>query len=81
VTAGPDAVPDSRLDPWRARYRSVSAQRESVDGRPDKVLVDSCRQARLAVVGPRRHGYEGVLLGAVASRLLRRSECPVLIAR
>jgi nucleotide-binding universal stress UspA family protein len=86
VTAGParpgaDALGDpldARLDPWRARYRSVPAQREYVDGRPDRVMVDSCRRARLAVVGPRR---QGLLLGTVGNRLLRRSECPVLIAR
>jgi nucleotide-binding universal stress UspA family protein len=86
VTAGPSrrgqdvlgAELDARLDPWRARYRTVPAQREYVDGRPDKVMVDSCRSARLAVVGPRR---QGMLLGAVGNRLLRRSDCPVLIAR
>jgi nucleotide-binding universal stress UspA family protein len=76
---GPDA--DSRFDRWREKYRSVPAEREYLRGRPDKVLVDCCRQARLAVVGPRRHGYEGLLLGSVGSRLLRRADCPVLIAR
>jgi nucleotide-binding universal stress UspA family protein len=91
VTAGPDrrgqgaealgTDVDSRLDLWREKYRSVPAEREYVNGRPDKVLVECCRQARLAVVGPRRHGYEGVMLGAVGSRLLRRADCPVLIAR
>jgi len=72
---------DGRLDPWREKYPSVTAQREYVSGRPDKVLVERCRQAQLAVVGPRRHGYEGVLLGSVGSNLLRRADCPVLIAR
>ncbi|GIM90693.1 universal stress protein [Paractinoplanes toevensis] len=91
VTAGPDrrgvaaetlgTEMDSRLDPWRARFRTVPAQRAYVSGRADRVLVDSCRQARLAVVGPRRHGYQGVLLGAVGTRLIRRADCPVLIAR
>jgi nucleotide-binding universal stress UspA family protein len=91
VTAGPDrrgqaaealgADLDSRLDPWRQKYRTVPAQREYVNGRPDRVLVDSCRQARLAVVGPRRHGYQGVMLGSVGTRLLRRADCPVLVAR
>jgi nucleotide-binding universal stress UspA family protein len=91
VTAGPDhrgqgaealgTDLDSRLDLWREKYRSVPAEREYVNGRPDKVLVECCRQARLAVVGPRRHGYEGVMLGAVGSRLLRHADCPVLIAR
>jgi nucleotide-binding universal stress UspA family protein len=91
VTAGPDrrglaadalgADLDSRLDPWRQKYRTVPAQREYINGRPDRVLVDSCRQARLAVVGPRRHGYQGVMLGSVGTRLLRRADCPVLVAR
>jgi nucleotide-binding universal stress UspA family protein len=82
VTAGRGgATEDTRLDPWRERYRSVPAQREYVPGKPGKVLVESCRQARLAVVGPRRHGYEGVMLGVVGSRLLHGADCPVLIAR
>jgi nucleotide-binding universal stress UspA family protein len=78
-TAGGDL--DDRLDPWRRKYPAVGAEREYVSGRPDKVLVENCRQARLAVVGPRRHGYEGVLLGAIGARLLRRADCPVLISR
>lgn len=73
--------PDAQLEPWRKRYGSVTAQREYVNGRPDKVLVDSCREARLAVVGARGHGFQGVLLGAIGSRLLRRADCPVLISR
>jgi nucleotide-binding universal stress UspA family protein len=82
VTAGRGGTADdSRLDPWRERYRSVPAQREYVSGKPGKVLVESCREARLAVVGPRRHGYEGVMLGNVGSRLLHGAGCPVLIAR
>ena len=60
---------------------TVPAQREYVRGRPDRVMVDSCRSAQLAVVGPRRHGYAGVLLGAIGTSLLRRADCPVLIAR
>jgi nucleotide-binding universal stress UspA family protein len=44
-------------------------------------MVDSCREAQLAVVGPRRRGNEGVLLGAIGTRPLRRAGCPVLIAR
>jgi nucleotide-binding universal stress UspA family protein len=91
VTAGPsrrgvgtEAIGtdlDSLLDPWREKYRTVSAQREYVSGRPDKVMVESCRQARLAVVGPRRHGYQGVMVGAIGARLMHRADCPVLIAR
>jgi nucleotide-binding universal stress UspA family protein len=82
VTAGQAGdASDTRLDPWRERYRHVPAQREYVPGKPHKVLIETCRQARLAVVGPRRHGYEGVMLGNVGSRLLHGADCPVLIAR
>lgn len=54
---------------------------ETAAGRPDKVLEHRSRQARLVAVGPRRHGYEGVLLGPVGTRLVERADCPVLIAR
>jgi nucleotide-binding universal stress UspA family protein len=72
---------DSQLDPWREKYPEVQAEREVVAGRPDKVLVQRSRQAQLVVVGPRRHGFEGVLLGSVGTRLLQRADCPVLVAR
>jgi nucleotide-binding universal stress UspA family protein len=91
VTAGPDRRDaatgaattdlDSRLDPWRQKYPAVTARCEYGYGSPAKVLVAGCAEARLAVVGPRRHGFEGVLLGAVGTRLLRHAGCPVLIAR
>lgn len=73
--------PDGQLGPWREKYPDVRADREIVAGRPDKVLVQRSRDAQLVVVGPRRHGFEGVLLGSVGTRLVQRSECPVLIAR
>jgi nucleotide-binding universal stress UspA family protein len=72
---------DSQLGPWREKYPEVTAEREFVSGRPEKVLVQRSRQAQLVVVGPRRHGFEGVLLGSVGTRLLERADCPVLIAR
>jgi len=72
---------DSQLDPWRDKYPEVPAEREVVAGRPDKVLIQRSRQAQLVVVGPRRHGFEGVLLGSVGTHLLQRADCPVLIAR
>ena len=72
---------DSRLDPWREKYPEVQARREVVAGSPDKVLLQHALRAQLVVVGPRGHGFEGVLLGAVGTRLLQRADCPVLIAR
>ncbi|BCJ49744.1 hypothetical protein Asp14428_12190 [Actinoplanes sp. NBRC 14428] len=73
--------PDALLDPWREKYPGVTAHREIVTGRPDVVLTERTANAQLVVVGPRRHGFEGVLLGAAGSRLLRHAACPVLIAR
>jgi len=72
---------DPQLDPWREKYPSVRVEREYATGRPDRVLVQRCQDAQLVVVGPRRHGYQGVMLGPVGSELLRRAACPVLIAR
>jgi nucleotide-binding universal stress UspA family protein len=69
------------LDVWRSKYPQIAAETEVVPGRPDKVLVERSRGAQLVVVSPRRHGYEGVMLGSVGSRLLDEAECPVLIAR
>jgi nucleotide-binding universal stress UspA family protein len=69
------------LGPWREKYPEVPAERAVVAGRPDKVLVQHSRQAQLVVVGPRRHGFEGVMLGSVGTRLVDRSDSPVLIAR
>ena len=83
-SAAPEALGaeiDPQLDPWREKYPSVHVEREYAAGRPDKVLVQRCQEAQLVVVGPRRHGYEGVMLGAIGSGLLRRAACPVLIAR
>jgi nucleotide-binding universal stress UspA family protein len=69
------------LDVWRGKYPQVAVESEVISGRPDKVLVQRSRDAQLVVVAPRRHGYEGVMLGSVGSRLLDRSDCPVFIAR
>jgi nucleotide-binding universal stress UspA family protein len=72
---------ESQLGAWRAKYPDVPAEHKVVAGRPDKVLVQRSRQARLIVVGPRGHGFEGVWLGSVGTRLVERADCPVFIAR
>ena len=69
------------LDAWREKYPRVRARREVVAGRADQVLVQRSGAARLVVVGPRTHGFERMMLGAIGTRLLLRSECPVLVAR
>jgi nucleotide-binding universal stress UspA family protein len=80
VTAG-DAAPEVELDLWREKFPDVPAEHEVVPGRPEQVLLDRCRQARVVVVGPRRHGFEGLMLGPVGTELLQRADCPVLVAR
>jgi nucleotide-binding universal stress UspA family protein len=72
---------DAQLDPWRSKYPDVRAHHDYVAGRTDKVLVQRSRSACLMVVGPRTHGFQGLMLGSIGSRLLQRSGCPVLIAR
>lgn len=72
---------DPQLDPWREKYPDVPASHEFIPGRPDKVLAQRSRSASLVVVGPRAHGFQGLMLGSIGNRLLERSGCPVLIAR
>ncbi|WP_127502070.1 universal stress protein [Actinoplanes solisilvae] len=72
---------DPQLDPWREKYPEVAASHEFVPGRPDKVLAQKSRSASLVVVGPRTHGFQGLMLGSIGNRLLERAGCPVLIAR
>ncbi|MGK5682879.1 universal stress protein [Actinoplanes sp. URMC 104] len=69
------------LEMWRDKYPDVPASYECVAGRPDEVLVQRSRAARLVVVGPRAHGYQGLMLGTIGTRLIERAGCPVLVAR
>ncbi|MFI7600224.1 universal stress protein [Actinoplanes sp. NPDC049681] len=78
---GESTAAEDQLATWQEKYPEVTAEAEVVTGRPDKVLAERSAQARLVVVGPRRHGFEGVLLGEVGTRLLHQADCPVLIAR
>jgi nucleotide-binding universal stress UspA family protein len=80
VTTQDRGLADS-LAAWRDKFPEVPAECEVADGDPGRVLADRSRQARLVTVGPRRHGFEGVMLGAIGGRLVDRADCPVLIAR
>ncbi|WP_307831482.1 universal stress protein [Nucisporomicrobium flavum] len=80
VTTQDRGLADS-LATWRDKFPEVPAECEVADGDPGKVLVDRSRRARLVTVGPRRHGFEGVMLGAIGGRLVDHADCPVLVAR
>lgn len=79
--SGDPTALDDQLTPWQEKYPEVTVEREVLTGSPDRVLAERSGRARLVVVGPRRHGFEGVLLGQVGTRLLHHAGCPVLIAR
>lgn len=84
LTVGAAASPgplDAQLDRWREKYPGVRARREYLTGRPDRVLIQRSRSACLMVVGPRTHGFQGLMLGPIGTRLLQRAGCPVLVAR
>ena len=59
----------------------VSARQVHADGRPDELIIDLAQREDADVIVMGTHGRTGlsyVLLGSVAERVLRQSECPVL---
>ncbi len=88
VRAGDDGEEQARerlaaaLAHWRNRYPDVDVVADVVPGEdPAAELVAASGTARLLVVGPHHpEGLRGLLLGSVASHLLRRAGCPVLVA-
>jgi nucleotide-binding universal stress UspA family protein len=64
-----------------ARSLSASAEFHGVAGDAGDALCDWSQRTRFVVVGSRGHGgVAGVLLGSVGLYLLRRCDCPVLVA-
>lgn len=79
-----------RTDTDRARtligfgelYPHVEVTRETAVGDPRDVLADRSRAARLLVLGSRGHGrFASALFGSVSRDLIRRSGCPIVVAR
>ena len=67
-----DACPDST--------ERASIQRFARGGSPSEVLIEESKNAELLVVGARGHGgFLGLLLGSVASQVVKHSHCPVLV--
>lgn len=62
--------------------RGLVAETHVVEGDPGDVLVETCRQsdADLLVLGKHKRGLVGrALLGSVASKVVKRAPCPVLV--
>ncbi len=81
---------DGMADPEQARallafdalYPDVAVTEEVVEGDPANVLTDRSRDAALLVLGSRGRGrLASGLFGSVSRNLIRRSGCPVVVAR
>ncbi len=62
-----------------ARTASIAVQNEVVEGDPVAEIVGRSKDADLLVLGTHgRSGFERLMLGSVAEKVLRKSTCPVL---
>jgi len=63
-------------------YPDVEVTQETAVGDPRDVLADRSRASALLVLGSRGHGrLASTLFGSVSRDLIRRSGCPVVVAR
>ncbi len=63
-------------------YPNVAVTTEITDGDPTDALVAASRTAALLVLGSRGRGrFASTLFGFVSRALIRRSGCPVVVAR
>jgi nucleotide-binding universal stress UspA family protein len=70
------------LTAFRELYPHVDVTDDVAVGDPKDVLAQRSRRAALLVLGSRGHGrLSSTLFGSVGRDLIRRSECPVVIAR
>lgn len=67
-----------------AADRGVSLETDTVIGRPARAIVDYAEEHDIDQIVMGSHGRDGVsriLLGSVAETVVRRSPCPVTVAR
>jgi nucleotide-binding universal stress UspA family protein len=65
---------------WSEKYPDVAVEIAVVSGHPIEVLGQRSESAQLLVVGHHDNGLGAVYLGSVASGLLQRAHCSVLVA-
>lgn len=77
-----DRVVAETLTGLTERYPQVPVTRETVRGRPVRVLAEASRDAQLVVVGGHGRGeLSGLLLGSVSQGVLHHSGSPVAVIR
>lgn len=75
-----DSVVAERLAGWSEEYPDVNVEHRVVMDRPDAAILERAKGAQLVVVGSRgRGGISGLLLGSTSIKVLRSSECPVMV--
>lgn len=63
-------------------YPEISVRVQVTGGDPAELLITHGHRAFLLVLGARgRHETAGAVLGSVSQRVLRRTDCPVLVVR
>ncbi|MDM4719112.1 universal stress protein [Micromonospora sp. WMMA1363] len=64
------------------RWPDVPLRRETIRGRPARLLTEASRRAQLMVVGGQGRGeFTGLLLGSVSQSVLHHADCPVAVVR
>ncbi|GDY29054.1 universal stress protein [Gandjariella thermophila] len=79
VEADEEWLLDRQLAVWERRYPGVAVRRVVTRGRLIRSLVERSAGAGLLVLGSRRRGVSGTLLGSVEQAVLHRMPCPVAI--
>lgn len=66
---------------WQEKYPDVHVVSRTIRDHPVDALVEASRTAGLLVVGGRRRGVGGALLGSVGHGVLHDAHCPVAVVR
>lgn len=63
-----------------AQYPDVTVEVKVARGHADKVVLDSCEDVDLLVVGSRGHGgFTSLMLGSVSHKVMHRAKCSVAV--